>query len=94
MTPRALKRAALAHEVRLDILCCLDPDEPLGTEVVSERIKRDPRLIKYHLRVLDRFRLVGKERRHGEVGPTDYVERIAQHPEWVSDVVEAHRNCP
>lgn len=91
MTPPALKRAVLAHDARLDILCCLDPDDPLGPDAISKRVRRDERIVRYHLRILDRFRLVCRTRRYGEVGPTDYVERIAQHPDWVSAAIEAHR---
>lgn len=91
MTPPALRRAVLAHDARLDILCCLDPDDPLGPEVVSKRVERDEGIVRYHLRVLDRFRLVGRKRRYGDVGPTDYVERVEQQPPWVSAAVEAHR---
>lgn len=90
MTPPAPRRAVLAHEARLDILCCLDPD-PLGVEAVSKRIKRDKRIVKYHLRILDRFQLVTRKRRNGEVEPIGYVLRIAQQPDWVAAAVEAHR---
>jgi hypothetical protein len=92
VTPPAPRRAVLAHEARLDILCCLEPDDPLGIEAVSKRVRRDSRIVKYHLRILDRFQLVGRKRRCGEVGPTDYVLCIGQHPAWVAEAVEAHRS--
>jgi hypothetical protein len=91
VTPPAPKRTALAHEARLDILCCLDPDDPLGVEAIIKRVKRDERIVRFHLKVLNRFQLVGRERQRGEVGPTEYVLRIAEHPEWVAAPVEAHR---
>lgn len=91
MRPRSPRRAALAHETRLDILCCLNPDNPLGPAAVSKRVKREEEVVEYHLRILDRFRLVGRKRRRGEVGPTGYVLRVAQHPDWVAAAVEAHR---
>jgi len=92
VTPPAPKWAVLAHDARLDILCCLDPNDPLGVEAVSMHVQRDAQFVKYHLRILDRFQLAARKRRHGEVGPTDYVLRIAQHPDWVVKTVDAHRD--
>lgn len=70
----------LAHEARLDILRCLDPDDPLGVEAISKRIERDERIVRHHLRILDRFSLVGRKRRRGEVGPTGFLLRVSSIP--------------
>jgi hypothetical protein len=91
MTARSPRRAVLAHNARLDILCCLDSEEPLVIQQVGARAGLDDRLTAYHLRILDRFRLAGRKRQLGEAGPTGYVLRLGKQPDWVIKTVEAHR---
>jgi DNA-binding transcriptional ArsR family regulator len=76
MTGRSPRRAALAHEARLDILCCLDPEEPLKAEQIGTSTGLDSRLAGYHLRILDRLRFVRRERQRGESGPTSQGNRV------------------
>jgi DNA-binding transcriptional ArsR family regulator len=78
------------HDARLDILSCLADGGALAVEQVSGRTGKHPPWATYHLRILDKFGLVGRER-NSECGQTLYVERLDEHPPWVAAAVNAHR---
>lgn len=50
----------VTHDVRLDILCCLD-GEPLTIPQVSARIDKDEKRVAHHMKTLGSFELVGQE---------------------------------
>jgi predicted transcriptional regulator len=77
------------HDARLDILCCLN-GKPLAVEQVSGRTGLCPPWATYHLRILDRFGLVGRKR-NGERGRVLYAACLDEQPDWVQEAVETHR---
>ncbi len=80
------------HDLRLDILCCLADGESLTVPQMSARTGRDERLVGHHLRLLEAFCLVGKE---GDArgGQSFYVASLDEHPDWVREAVESHRQA-
>jgi RecB family endonuclease NucS len=88
--PRSLRQAVVQHRARLDILCCLDPGQPLAIEQVADETGMQERLAKHHMRILEAFGLVAA-RRTADSGPILYVLCLDDKPAWVSVVVEAHR---
>lgn len=87
---RSPRRAVVEHDARLDILCCLDPVDPMAIAQVSGATGMPPTKAAHHMRILDAFGLVGK-RRDGGHGRVLYVKRLDEHPVWVAEAVEAHR---
>lgn len=87
---RIAREAVVRHDARLDVLCCLDSDEPMATEQISGRTGMEARRTAYHLRVLRAFGLVDTMQKDG-VGPVLYVSRLDQQPGWVADAVNEHR---
>jgi DNA-binding transcriptional ArsR family regulator len=85
----ALLAGAVAHEVRLDLLCCLDGEEPLTVEAVGARIGKSEITVAYHLKPLVTHRVV--RRRADQRGPVRYEACLDDHPAWVREAVEAHR---
>jgi hypothetical protein len=77
------------HELRLDILCCLDGD-PLTAPQVSARIGKDEKYVAHHMMMLDSFDLVGQEGQT-EDGQPLYAARLKEHPTWVTRTVNDHR---
>jgi predicted transcriptional regulator len=88
--PKIARAAVVRHDARLDILCCLDPDEPMATEQISGRTGMEVRRTAYHLKVLRAFGLIGATQAGGR-GPIVYVLRLDRQPEWVTDAVNEHR---
>lgn len=86
---RIAREAVVRHDARLDILCCLDPDEPLAAEQVSARTGIARCGVGYHLKVLHAFGLVGTAQREG-TGPTLFVPCLDRQPEWITDAVKGH----
>jgi predicted ArsR family transcriptional regulator len=87
---RNTREAVVRHDARLDILCCLDADEPMTAEQISGRMRMEFRRTAYHLKVLHAFGLVGTRQRGGR-GPALYVSRLERQPEWVTVAVSEHR---
>jgi DNA-binding transcriptional ArsR family regulator len=87
---RITREAVVRHDARLDILCCLDSDEPLATKQISGRTGMEPPRTAYHLKVLRAFGLIGTTQEDGRC-PVLYVLRLEQQPEWVTDAVNEHR---
>ena len=88
---RPPRRAVVEHDARLDILCCLDPDESMAIAQVSTRTGIHPTLTKHHINILDAFSLVGKKEEEG--GQAFYVARLDEQPDWVREAVETHRSA-
>jgi DNA-binding transcriptional ArsR family regulator len=80
------------HEARLDILRCLADGEPLALAQVSSKTGMYPRRATHHLRILDSFGLVG-ETEDIESGQALYTTRLADQPDWVREIVEAHQSA-
>lgn len=87
---RITREAVVRHDARLDILCCLDSDEPLAAQQIGGRTGMGTHRTAYHLRVLRASGLIGTTQKDG-VGPVPYVSRLDQQPEWVMDAVNEHR---
>jgi len=88
--PKIAREAVVRHGARLDILCCLDSAEPLAPEQISGRTGMEARRAIYHLKVLLAFGLIRATRKDGR-GPVVYRSRLDQQPEWVTDVLNEHR---
>lgn len=82
-------KSVVEHDVRLDILCCLD-GEPLTIPQVSARIGKDERHVAHHMTMLDSFDLV-EQAGEAESGQPLYVARVKEHPAWVARAVNKHR---
>lgn len=80
------------HDLRLDILCCLADGESLTVPQVSARTGREERLVRHHVKLLEAFCLVKKEDDAGGGQPL-YVARLDEHPDWVREAVESHRQA-
>lgn len=87
---RITREAVVRHDARLDILCCLDSDEPMATEQISGRTGMEVRRMAYHLRVLRAFGLIGTTPKDGK-GPALYVLCLDRQPGWVTAAVNEHR---
>ena len=90
--PRPPRPGVVQHDARLDILCCLDADEPMDVAQVSGRTGIETRRAEHHMRILEAFGLVGAEQ-NGTGGRVLYVLRLDRQPEWVSEAVESHRSA-
>jgi predicted transcriptional regulator len=86
------RRAAVEHDARLSILCCLLGNrEPLALSQVSAQTGLSPIQVKYHVRILDVFCLVEK-RRAGDSGKARYAAQLDEQPNWVRAPIQGH--CP
>jgi predicted transcriptional regulator len=87
---RIIREAVVRHDARLDILCCLDSNEPMAAEQISGRTGIETHRTAYHLRVLRASGLIGTTQKDGR-GSALYVLRLDQQPEWVANAVDEHR---
>jgi DNA-binding transcriptional ArsR family regulator len=84
-----LPRGLLEHDARLDVLCCLDGEEPLTAGAIGIRTGQSETVLAYHLKRLVSHAVVRRLADQG--GPIRYEARLDDHPGWVRQVVEAHR---
>lgn len=82
-------RAIVEHEGRLDVMCCLENEGPLGTEQLAAKTGRPRRAIGRYLRLLGTLELVNRVKADG--GATVYELTLDDHPDWVREAVENHR---
>lgn len=78
------------HDVRLDILCCLDGDGPLTATAVSARVGRSTEVVVCFLLLLRSYGVV-RTTGEREGGEPLYEARLDDQPAWVRAAVEAHR---
>jgi hypothetical protein len=86
------RRAVIEHDARLSILCCLlSSPEPLDFSQVSAGTGLGSIQVKHHVRILDAFRLV-KKQREVDSGKTRYAAQLDVQPYWVRAAIQVH--CP
>lgn len=79
----------MEHEGRLDVMCCLEDEGPLGVEQLATRTGRPRVAIGRYLRLLGTLELVSRTLVKG--GATVYELTLDDHPDWVREAVENHR---
>lgn len=83
--------AIVAHQGRLDLLCCLLDGGPLGLRQLSARTRSTPPAVAHWIKLLEEFELVAKIADLSDGEPL-YTATLDDHPEWVRETVEAHRH--
>jgi DNA-binding transcriptional ArsR family regulator len=76
-------KSVVEHDVRLDMLDCLD-GTPLTITEVGDRISRDKTHVGYHMKMLVTFGLVEVTEREGEAL---YVCDLSDQPAWITTAV-------
>jgi hypothetical protein len=82
--------AIVIHDGRLEILCCLLDGGPLGVRQLSARTRGPAPLVGHWIKLLESFDLVAKIA-DLDGGEPLYTVTLDDHPDWVRDVIEAHR---
>jgi DNA-binding transcriptional ArsR family regulator len=82
-------RGLIAHEGRLNLLCCLRDEGPMAVNGLGERTGKSPAAVSYLLAPLDEYGLV---RQTGESinGKPLYEVRLDDQPAWVREAVDEH----
>jgi predicted transcriptional regulator len=89
-TSSSALEAILAHDGRMDVLCCLLDGEPLTLKQLSARTGRPLNAVSHWVKLLNEFFLV---ERMGDTNGSEprYAATLNAHPDWVRKAVENHR---
>jgi len=87
---RSPLEAVVRHEGRLDVMCCLDDEGPLGVKQLIARTGKPRVAVDHHLKLLNAIDLVN--RIHVDGDAPLYELTLDDHPDWVREAVEEHRH--
>lgn len=76
------------HSGRLDILCCLQNEEPQAIVQLSAKTGMSPEAVGHHIELLTLFGLV--EEREGSDKEILYLTTVSRHPDWIQAAIKDH----